>query len=203
MQQAYRSFLTALCESKSGQTYESLQWAGESLLALDAGAEAEKVLQRVLDESISNPSFLSQAGGKERVLRTKIKLASALRAQGKVDKAKFEKAASLVEEILSQYPRYIEPIIEKGMLLESEAEAGQGDWSLAFRHWQDLAQKLSRMRPRPLSYYDAWYHAACALAEQDQKTKARQTLNGIMRLNPGVGSPEMAAKYEKLLQTLK
>ena len=46
------------------------------------------------------------------------------------------------------------------MLLESQAEAGQGDWSAALRHWQELAQKLSRMRPRPLSYYDAWYHAA-------------------------------------------
>jgi tetratricopeptide (TPR) repeat protein len=198
MQQAYRSFLTALTESKGGQTYESLQWAGESLLALGAGAEAEKVLQRVLDESINSPTFLSSSGGKERVLRTKIKLASALRAQGK-----FDKASSLVDEILAQYPRYIEPIFEKGMLLESEAEAGQGDWSLSFRHWQDLAQKISRTRPRPVSYFDAWYHAAYALSQQKQNTKARQTLNGIMRLNPGVGSPEMEAKYEQLLQQIK
>jgi tetratricopeptide (TPR) repeat protein len=198
MEQAYRSFLTALTETKAGQTYESLQWAGESLLTLSAGAEAEKVLQRVLDESINNPAFLSSSGGKERVLRTKIKLASALRVQGK-----FDKASSLVDEILAQYPRYIEPIVEKGMLLESEAEAGQGDWSLSFRHWQDLAQKISRTRPRPLSYYDAWYHAAYALAAQKQSTKARQTLNGIMRLNPGVGSPEMEAKYEQLLHQIK
>ena len=34
MQDVYRSFLTALTESKAGQTYESLQWAGESLLSL-------------------------------------------------------------------------------------------------------------------------------------------------------------------------
>ena len=175
MQQAYRSFLTALTESKSGQSYESLQWAGESLLSLDAGAEAEKVLQRVLDEAISNPAFLSQSGGKEKVLRTKLKLASALRAQGKVDKAKFDKASSLVEETLAQYPRYIEPIVEKGMLLESQAEAGQGEWSAALRHWEELAQKLSRMRPRPLSYFDAWYHAAYALstAEADRPRLAR------------------------------
>jgi len=57
-QQAYRSFLTALTESQSGQTYESLQWTGESLLALDAGPEAEKVLRRVLADAIRNPAFL-------------------------------------------------------------------------------------------------------------------------------------------------
>jgi tetratricopeptide (TPR) repeat protein len=203
MRQSYRSFLTALTESKSGQTYESLQWAGESLLALDAGALAEKVLRRVLNEAISNPVFLNQAGGKERVLRTKLKLADALRSQGSADRKKLDEAASMVEELLSQYPRYIEPMIEKGMLLESQAAAGQAEWSAALRHWQELAQRMSRTRPRPLSYFDAWYHAADALHHQNDDTKARQTLNGIMRLNPGVGSPEMKSKYELLLGSMK
>ena len=77
----------------------------------------------------------------------------------------------MVEELLSQYPRYIEPLIEKGMLLESQAEAGQGEWSAACQHWQDLAQKLSRTRPRPLAYFDAWYHAAYALHQQNENTE--------------------------------
>jgi hypothetical protein len=62
---------------------------------------------------------------------------------------------------------------------------------------------MSRTRPHPLSYYDAWYHAADALHHQKEDTKARQTLNGIMRLNPGVGSPEMKSKYEHLLGSMK
>jgi hypothetical protein len=89
------------------------------------------------------------------------------------------------------------------MLLESQARAGQGEWSAAYQHWQDLAQKISRMRTRPLEFYDAWYHAAQALHHQNQNTKARQTLNGIMRLNPGMGSPEMKSKYEQLLKSMK
>lgn len=202
-QQAYRSFLTALSESQSGQTYESLQWAGESLLALDAGPEAEKILRRVLGDAIGNPAFLNQSGGPERILRTKLKLADALRIQGISDRKKLDEAASMVEELLSQYPRYIEPLIEKGMLLESQAQAGQGEWLAACQHWQDLAQKLSRTRPRPLAYFDAWYHAAYTLHRQNENTKARQTLNGIMRLNPGVGSPEMKSKYEQLLNSMK
>ncbi|MFO0890653.1 MAG: tetratricopeptide repeat protein [Isosphaeraceae bacterium] len=127
-QQAYRSFLTALTESKSGQTYESLQWAGESLISLGAGADAEKVLQRVLNESITDPAFLSQPGGQEKVLQTKLKLATALRLQGSKDKRFFDKASSLLDEVQSQNPRYIEPLFERGMLLEAQAEAGKGSW---------------------------------------------------------------------------
>lgn len=196
-QDAYRSFLSALTESKAGQSYESLQWAGESLLTLGAGGEAEKVLQRVLDESVKDKSFATAPGGKERILRTEIKLAAALRIQGK-----FEKASSLVEEILTEYANYIEPRIEQGMLLEAQAEAGQGEWAAAIRHWENLAQKLSRP-PRPTAYFEAWYHAAYGLSRQQQTVKARQILNGIMRLNPTVGGPEMKARYQRLLETLK
>ncbi len=202
-QQVYRSFLTALTESQSGQSYESLEWAGESLLALNAGAEAEKVLKRVLNESINNPTFLNQEGAKVRIMRTKLKLAAALRIQDASDRKKLDEAASMVEELLSQYPRNLGPLTEKGMLLEAQAKAGQGEWSAACQYWQDLAQKMSRARPRPLDYFDAWYHAAQALHYQNENPKARQTLNGIMRLNPEVGGPEMKSKYEQLLKSLK
>jgi tetratricopeptide (TPR) repeat protein len=203
MEQSYRAFLTALTESKAGQTYESLQWAGESLLALGGFKEAEGVFRRVLNESITNPNFQNQAGANERLLRTKLRLSAALRGQGVEDPKKLDESASIVEELLAKYARYVEPLVEKGMLLESQAEANQGEWSAAFSHWQDLAGKLSRMRPRPLSYYDAWYHAAWALAQQKQPKKARQVLNGVMRLNPDVGGPDMKAKYEQFLERVK
>ncbi len=157
----------------------------------------------MLNDAIGNPTFLNQPGSPERILRTKLKLAAALRSQGIADRKKLDEAASMVEELLSQNPRRIEPLNEKGMLLESQAKAGQGEWSAAYQHWQDLAQKMSRMRPRPLDYFDAWYHAAYALHQQNENTKARQTLNGIMRLNPGVGSPEMKSKYEQLVKSMK
>jgi tetratricopeptide (TPR) repeat protein len=203
MQQTYRSFLTALTESKAGQTFESLQWAGESLLSLGAAKEAETVFRRVQTDAINNPSFLNQSGANERLLRTKLKLSAALRSQGSEDPRKLDESASIVDELLSQYARYIEPLVEKGMLLESQAEAGKGEWSAAFSHWQDLAQRLSRIRPRPLAAYDAWYHAAWSLYQQKQGKKARQILSGVMRLNPDVGSPEMKAKYDQFLERVK
>jgi tetratricopeptide (TPR) repeat protein len=202
-QQVYRSFLTALTESQSGQSYESLQWAGESLLALDAGADAERVLRRVLNDVVGNSAAPGESGPSARLLRTKLKLAAALRIQGRANRNKLDEAASLVEELLSQYQRYLDPLTEKGLLLEAQAQAGQRKWSDAYQYWQDLAQKISRARPRPQAYFDAWYHAAQALQHQSENTKARQTLNGIIRLNPEVGSPEMKSKYEQLLKSLK
>ena len=73
----------------------------------------------------------------------------------------------------------------------------------ALDHWENLAQRLSRSRPRPAAYYDAWYHAAWAFYKQKQTKKARQTLAGVMRSNPDVGGPEMKAKYEQLLARIK
>ena len=74
---------------------------------------------------------------------------------------------------------------------------------MAFAHWQKLAMRLGMSRPRPVEYYDAWYHAAYALYKDKQPTKAKQTLGSVMRLSPKVGGPEMKEKYDALLKTIK
>jgi tetratricopeptide (TPR) repeat protein len=132
------------------------------------------------------------------LLRTKLKLVAALRGAGR-----FDEANSILDELMAQKPPYIETLFEKGQLLEAEADARQGTWSAAARHWEDLAKKMERVRPRPAAYYDAWYHVAWVLSKEKDLTKARQTLLGIMRLSPSVGSPEMKAKYQSLIAKLK
>jgi cellulose synthase operon protein C len=198
MRQAYKTFLTTLADSKTGQTYDSLQWAGEGLLTLDADKEAEKVFRRVLDEFTKDPEFLQQPNGRSRLLRTRLKLAAALRGQ-----KKFDDANSLVEELIAQNQRYIEPKFEKCHLLEAEAEANRGNWATALQQWQNLARGLEGVRPRSVLYYDAWYHVASMFLKRKDPVKARQTLMGVMRLSPAVGSPEMKAKYEALITLTK
>ncbi len=197
MHKAYKTFLTTLAGAKSGQTYESLEWAGERLLSLDAFKEADVVFRRVLADYGQKPEFLQQPSGPMSLLRTRLKLAAALRGEGQ-----FEEASSLVEELLSRYPKYIEPLFEKGMLLEAEAEAKRGPWSAAPRHWESLARKLEGVRPHRAEYYDVWYHVALVLSREGEAVKARRTLLGIMRLTPGVGGPEIKAKYQALLARL-
>jgi cellulose synthase operon protein C len=41
------------------------------------------------------------------------------------------------------------------------------------------------------------------LSKRKEPVKARQTLMGVMRLSPSVGSPEMKAKYEALIALTK
>jgi outer membrane protein assembly factor BamD (BamD/ComL family) len=195
---AYRTFLTTMAESKTNHTYESLQWAGESLLRLDSSQEAEKVFRRIINEFTQDPQFLQQATGRGKLLRTKLRLAAALRNQ-----IKFDEANSLVDELLAQKPPYIECLFEKGLLLEAEAEAHKESWSKALAHWEKLAQGLVRVRPRPPAYYDALYHQAFVFYKLKDPVKARQTLQGVMTLSPHVGSPEMEAKYKGLLARLR
>ena len=156
------------------------------------------MLRRVLTEFTADPQFLQQQGGRGKLLRTKLRLVTALRGQGK-----FDEANSILDELLKQKPPYLETLFEKGMLLESEAAAGHGTWSAALGHWEDLTKKMERMRPRPASYFDAWYHVAWVLYQQKEPEKAKQTLLGVMRLSPSVGVPEMKAKYQGLLAKLK
>jgi tetratricopeptide (TPR) repeat protein len=197
LQKSYRMFLTTLAESKTNQTYESLEWAGESLLRLESSQDAEKVFRRILTEYIQDPQFLQQAGGKGKVLRTKLALAAALR-----DQNKFDEANSLVDDLLAVKPPYVECLFEKGMLMEAEAEARKGSWSKTLAHWEMVAKGLERARPKPLAYYDALYHQALVFFKQKNTVKARQTLKGVMTLSPHVGSPEMEAKYKALLARL-
>jgi hypothetical protein len=195
MHQSYKAFLTTLASSNTGQSYESLQWAGEGLLTLEANEEAEKVFKRVLDEFTKSPEFLQDPNGRLRLLRTRVKLAAALRGQGN-----FDAAGSLIDDLLNEYKRYIDPRFEKGMLLEAEAAANRGSWGTALKYWERLAKDLEGARPRTVTYYDAWYHVALVLYKQKNPTKARQTLMGVMRLSRNVGSAEMKAKYDELLK---
>jgi cellulose synthase operon protein C len=198
LNRSFKTFLTTVAEAKTGQTYESLDWAGSSFLSIDAFQDAEKAFRRMLSDYSQDAQFMQQAGSQNRLIVTRIKLASALRGQ-----KKFDEANSLLDEVLSHKPPYSEALIEKGMLLEAEAEAGQGNWNLAINHWEDLTRRMERSRPRPTAYYDAWYHVAYGLSRQKNTAKARQALMGVMRLSPGVGGPEMKAKYQGLLARLK
>ncbi len=197
-QSAYQKFLTALVASKTGQTYESLMWAGENMLKLDNGKEAGVVFQRVLDDLAKDKEPADPARHAQRVLRARLRLVSALRGQGD-----FTRAESELGEIASANPRMLEPLVEKALLAEARAEARQGTWAASFQQWRDLAGRLERARPKPVEYYDAWWHCAYALQKQNQTAKARQTLSAIMRLSPTLGSPEMKTKYQDLLKKLK
>jgi tetratricopeptide (TPR) repeat protein len=194
----YQRFLSALAESTSGQTYESLRWAGENMLTLGNPEGAVKVFDRLLEKYEKDQSFLAEERGPARIMVVKVKRAAALRATGD-----FTAADAVIEELLKAYSRSLEVRIEKGLLLEEKAAAGKGTWAAAFEHWRTLALQLASARPRPPEYYDAWYHAALALYKDGKPAEAKKTLANIMRLSATVGAPEIKAKYQELINKIK
>jgi tetratricopeptide (TPR) repeat protein len=195
---AYLKFLTALVESKAGQTYESLKWAGDNMLTLNHPKEAEDVFHRVLKLLENDPKAKSAPGAADRVLHTRLKLAASLRGQGR-----FGEAESMIAQLLQENPRVIEPMMERGYLLEDIAAAGKGSWAAAFAEWQKLAQRLGAARTKPTEYYEAWYHAALALSKENKRKEAKQTLASVIRLSARSIGPEMKQKYQTLLDQMK
>lgn len=197
-QAAYRKFLKALVESKSGQTFESLFWAGSNLLNLNAFDEAAGVFDQILKVYGDDKPFLDRPGSEDRLRRARLKQVSALRGKGQ-----FADAETKLAALTKPDPRRLDVQMEKGYLLSDQARAKKGSWSVAFNHWQALAAKFRNQSPKPVDYYEVWYQAAKALQADGKSTLAKQTLGGVMRLSPQVGGPEMKAKYQELSAQLK
>jgi len=191
-EQAYRKFLKALVASKSGQSYQSLRWAADNLLKLGAAKEASEVYANILDFYAKDPDFQKAPNAADNLLRVKIRQVAALRGAGSLSEAE-----SILAEVIDQNKRLLEPQMEKGYLLDAKAEAKQGaTWPQAYAYWKSLALKLANMNPKPVDYFEAWYHAAVALQKQGKPDLARQTVASVSKLSRDLGSPEMKAKYE-------
>jgi len=205
-EQAYSKFLEALVASKTGHSYESLFWAGSNLLKLGYASEnaseyaskAAPVFDQILKIYGDDETFLSRPGARDRLLIVRLKQVAAFRGQ-----KLFDEADAKLREIAEKNGGFLEVQMEKGLLLSDKAAAKITTWNTAYDYWQKLATKLRNASPKPLQYYEAWYQAAKALQADGKPTLARQTLSGVMRLSPKVGSPEMKMKYDELIAKLK
>jgi len=197
-QATYRKFLTALVASKTGQTFESLNGAGTGLLKLGAAEEAAGVFDQILKVYGEDSAFLATPNAADRLVLVRLKQAAALRGM-----KLFPEAEAKLKEVTDQNPRLIEAQMEKGYLLSDRAAAKKGTWAAASTYWQTLAGRLRNLNPKPVQYYEAWLNAAKALQADGKSTLAKQTLGGVMRLSPQVGTPEMKAKYQEMLSQLK
>ena len=204
-QQAYQKFLEALAGSKSGQTYESLEWAGENMLVLARAKEAGEVFDRILEKYGKDPAFLDAQGGRERIISDQVASArsrcgsrattprrgwrsssSSRRARGRSSSGSRRGCCSRPGrprpgQVAGDRPldRRVQPLADPGLATGQAA------------------------RPKPPEYYDAWYHTALRLYKDGKPAEAKKTLASVMRLSPNVGGPEIKAKYVDLLKQIK
>ena len=198
IQEAYQTFLVNLLKSKSDQTFDSLLWAGESLLTLGKPSEANGVFQNLIKTYGSDPKFLAMPEAPSRLLRVKLRLSASYRGM-----REFAQAEALIKTLVEENPKAIEPLMERGMLIEDRALAKQAEWTDASAQWKKIAQRFGAAKTKPQAYYEAWYHAALAMNYAQKPKEAKQMLASVMRLSSGVGGPEMKQKYKELIDKIK
>ena len=88
------------------------------------------------------------------------------------------------------------------LALESRNAAADADSFLAAGFGGFDLLRFERAGRKGMQYFECHYHVAYCRFKMGDKTRARQTLRSIKTLHPGVGSPEMKAKYDALLKQI-
>lgn len=199
-QLAYVKFLEALAASKSGQNYDSLQWAGEAMLSMGLADQSIDIFKRVYDTYSQDATFKATPNSEARLVRTQLKLITARRA--KADKASFEKALAEVETLIKDHPKALDPLLERCRTLEdwAEVEKTPERWDKAIGYWKQLATLLNKSKSP--EQYEAWYHVGYCQMKKGSKQEAVRTLKGILALSPKLNGDEMVKKYKDLLKQL-
>jgi hypothetical protein len=129
------------------------------------------------------------------------RLVSLLRGEGKL-----EEAGQQVNALIQEHPNALEPLMEKGYILQSLAQKDPKRWEECVAHWTDIRLRLGRSRTRPPEYYEVLYNAADCLVNQARQTKnnekaqqAEQMLKSTLTLSPNLSGPDMVSKYKTLL----
>lgn len=177
---------------------------GDALNAVNKTAEAGAEYKKILDRAASDPDFAKTA--KSAITRVRAQLVGLLRK----DK-KYEEALKEVDQLLKTNPRALEPLMERGYILEGLAENNPALFKDAVAHWAKLRGMLQNVRPKPPGeYYDVIYNVAkCLMAEaeksndktvkMDRWSTAEKVLKSTLVLNSKLNGPDTVARYRVLL----
>lgn len=202
-QTAVRDKYFGLLEKMSARKQYDL--AGQLYLAdanLDAGLteKARDQYQAIIDRAAADPGFAKRSPAAITVARAK--LIALLRRE-----EKYAEALQQVDALLKEKPNAMEPMFEKGNILQALAEKDPQKYDEAAKYWATLRNKLqspSQLK-KPPEYYEVVYNLAFCLTAQKQpekNTQAAQLLNTTLALSPALDGPDRVTKYKELLKQL-
>jgi hypothetical protein len=176
---------------------------GDALSAVNRTADAGEEYKKILDRAARDPEFARTA--EKGLTRVHSQLAGLLRKQGN-----YEEALTQIDQLLKTHPRALEPLMEKGYILEGLAEKDPARFREAIGHWARLRNMLPNISPAPAEYYDVTYHAASCLMREAEKSNdkavvmerantAEKVLKSVLILNPKLNGPDNVARYKVLL----
>ncbi|MEK6258743.1 MAG: hypothetical protein AABP62_08985 [Planctomycetota bacterium] len=176
-----------------------LVFLAETRQDLGENDKAREQLQAILDRAASDPAFAKVAA--KAATRIRSQLIALLRTDGK-----FEEALPQVEALLKEQPNALEPLLEKGHLLQALAEKNPQRYDEAVQWWTRIRLKLaSSPGKKPVEYYDVIYNCAVCLAAQkkpETSQQAAQLLNSTLALSPDLDGPDRVELFKALLKQL-
>ena len=100
----------------------------------------------------------------------------------------------------------LEPIMEKGHILQTLAESDPRRYDEAVQWWTRIRLKLSSAPgKKPKEYYEVIYNCALCLAAQkkpETNQQASQLLSSTLALSPDLDGADRVAMYKTLLKQL-
>ena len=213
-----RTILEQLAERKE-QKPQILIYIADTSASLGNGDLAGTLYDRVVKIAETDKSLTPYL--------TRIRSRSAGLAR---EKGEFQKAVAEMDILIRDNPRALEPLLEKGRILEawathlrdaprsakdpkkpppSKAEIAKR-FAEAAAHWADVRTKLGRLHKKPPEYYDIVYRTAKCLfresqftGQRDKAKQAEQLLSATMVLSPKLSGPDMVISFEELLKEIR
>ncbi len=161
--------------------------------------KARDQFQAIIDREQSDPAFAKVAA--KAMNRVRSQLIGLLR-----EEKKYPEALAQVEALLKAQPNALEPMIEKGNIMQALAESDPKKYDDAVKWWSGIRNKLQNQPgKKPPAYYEVVYNTAFCLAAQKQpekSTQATQLLSATLALAPALDGPDRVEKYKALLKQL-
>ena len=176
-----------------------LVFLAETNRELGVNDKAREQFQAILDRAKSDPAFAKVAA--TAMTRIRSQQISLLRSDGK-----FEEALTQVEALLVEQKNALEPLMEKGHILQTLAEKDPKRYVEAVNWWTSIRLKLASAKgKKPKEFYEVVYNCAICLAAQkkpETNLQATQLLNSTLALFPDLDGPDRVAMYKTLLKQL-
>lgn len=192
--------LLDLIVSRKALAIPQLIFVGDACVDLGKGQMARDIYARLLDSIDKDADAKKTAGA--AVTRIRSRQVGLLRNDGKLDDA-FKQ----VEALIKARPDALEPMLEKGYILEAIAERNPKRANDCVAHWTELRLRLGKTRPVPPEYFEVLYNCARVLVRQARATKdkekaltAEKMLKSPLALTPKLSGEDMVAKYNALLK---
>ena len=190
--------------SKRGEmSLAEMVFIGDALNTIGMMDEASREYRKILQRAEADPAFAKTAA--RATSRVRAQLIGLLRKQGK-----FAEALKQVETLIKDNPRALEPLMEKGRILDGWAEKDPRRFDEAVSHWVMLRSRLQPLRSKPPEFYEVMYNVAACLVRQAEKStdkavaldharKAEQVLKAALILDSKLNGPDTVARYNVLL----